>query len=94
MSSEAQPRSCGDCTLFDKNRVSGEAFGSIKSGDAEMVIGVCRAPLGLLLQARVEESKCVKPSSFSPNKEPVATQDNAAPAEKIVFQSSEHASAT
>ncbi len=78
------PKSCGDCNLFDTNRVSGRSFGTTKSGEAPIILGVCRAPMGLLLQARSEFSPCLKPKSFTP-KEAGRALDLTVPPSKVVF---------
>lgn len=69
VSAEAERGSCGNCANFDTKNVKGESFGSIKAGDTKLIMGVCRAPLGLLIGHRTHESKCTKPASYSARNE-------------------------
>lgn len=60
-----EARSCGKCENFDRNDNTGEPVGTIKlnvGGELqEILLGRCRAPLGLAYGTRADISNCVHP---------------------------------
>ncbi|MEK7534340.1 MAG: hypothetical protein AAB600_03300 [Patescibacteria group bacterium] len=66
---EGLEKVCGNCKLFDPKNVNNRPFGkeTLSSG-IDTTMGVCRAPLGLIIGILNERTGCKQPPGiFQPN---------------------------